>query len=204
MPDLKETIPVRVNRLSFIGGSLRPKGTVANIKKAVVDGTTRKSDDTSEETTKRVRNSNIAPLGEGDEGMVPVVAMAAIAPTGPNPVKPQQVPAGTFSTGAGFFNDGNKLVAEGSAAEASQPGPGDVEIEEEGTTRLVASDDPDDTEGDDGRAKAIIEGTVDEVSRAIVGLNADQLDAVERAERAGSDRAGVHNALKAARANLQA
>ncbi len=196
------TTPVRVKRLSFIGGSLRPKGTVANIKTAVLEGTTR--DKSSEETTKFVRNSNVAPL-DGSAGVVPVVAMAAIAPTGPNPTKPQQVPAGSISGAGGHFYDGAKLVAEGSEAEATQPGPGDVqiegEVEEEAPSRQFSDDDEDEDEAG-ARAKAIVEGTVTEIERAVVGLSAEELDAVERAEAAGQKRAGVANAVKAARGNL--
>lgn len=44
----------------------------------------------------------------------PVVEVAAIGPTGPAPVEPQQLPPGSTQTLSGYVGpDGEKLVAEG-------------------------------------------------------------------------------------------
>ncbi len=59
-----------------------------------------------------------------------VVAISAIAPTGPNPVSPQQLPAGANQSRTGFVSEeGEKLVAEGSEAA--------IEVEEGGAPRAA-------------------------------------------------------------------
>src|SRR6478735_11260923 len=41
-----------------------------------------------------------------------VVEISAIAPSGPNPQNPQQLPVGAHQTPAGYVQDGAKLVSE--------------------------------------------------------------------------------------------
>lgn len=196
----------RVNRLSFIGGSLRPKGTVVAIDSDKLKPREERSGETKAGNNTRARNSNLVPVGK--QRAVPEIEMAAIGPTGPNPTMPQQVPPGTTQIGAGRFNDGNRLVAEGTrdtsiVTEGDREPIGDDEIEEEDTASALgdAGEDEEGSEADQ-QAKAIVEGTVGEVEKAVVGLNAEQLDAVEKAENAGAKRAGVLNAVKAARGKL--
>ncbi len=68
------------------------------------------------------------------EGVAEIVAIAAIAPTGPNPTSPQQLPAGANQSRSGFHSaEGEKLVAEGSELA--------IEVEEGGSPRGKAKKD---------------------------------------------------------------
>ena len=198
---------VGVNRLSFINGRLVPKGGIGHIEDVVLKPRGERGGKSGDDNT-RPRNSNLVPI-KGRPVPPPEIEVAAIGPTGPNPTMPQQVPPGTIQTGAGHFNDGNRLVAEGTRATSIVDDTGNDEVEEEDTSSALddgMAEDEDD--GDDGGsedeqvASAVVEGTVAEVERAVTGLSASQLDAVEKAEKAGQGRSGVLNAVKAARANL--
>jgi hypothetical protein len=207
---MTQLVERRVNRLSFIGGSLRPKGTVVAINSDILKPRSERGGEERADNNNRVRNSNLSPVGK--MRAVPEVEMAAIAPTGPNPVMPQHVPPGTIQTGAGRFSDGARLIAEGTRETSIVPAEGleqppmsdlDDDTEEEETTTLdLGTDGVGEDDEDTQVASAIVEGSVGEVEKALVGLNAEQLDAVEQAEKAGQDRAGVANAIKAARGRL--
>jgi hypothetical protein len=130
-----------IKKLSFIGGSLRPVGSVAEVPEEILTPRSQRENDKSgRDDNVRVANSNLAPVGKG----VPqaIVAMAPIAPTGPNPVRPQQVPAGAVESGALFTNaQGATLVAAGSVAEANAPtGETTTEVIEEQPERAFDHD----------------------------------------------------------------
>ena len=85
--------------LSFIDGVLVPAGTLVNIDPSLVS------------------DRNLADPGNALVNVA--VAVAPIAPTGPNPTMPQQVPPGVFQTPAGYVTPGGAmLVAQGSEAAA--------------------------------------------------------------------------------------
>ena len=107
------------------GGVLIPPGSVIDID--VTKGT--------------FTDENTPNLADPGSAVVNVpVAVAPIAPTGPNPTMPQQVPPGSFQTTAGYVVPGGALlVAEGSAAAAEAAANGTMAdqngVEEEGPVR---------------------------------------------------------------------
>ena len=125
-----------VKKLSFIGGSLRPVGAVVDVDDEILTPRAeRKEDKSGRNDNVRAANSNLVPVKDGKVAIA-IAPQAAIAPTGPNPTMPQQVPAGTVQTGAGYFHEGAKLVAEGSELAANIPEASETTmdaIEEEGT-----------------------------------------------------------------------
>lgn len=57
------------------------------------------------------KNSAFIPAPSGVSGTA-VVEMSAIAPTGPNPQNPQQIPNGTVQTPEGYVQDGARMIGE--------------------------------------------------------------------------------------------
>lgn len=99
-------------------GTWIPAGGLLHYDSEAVDFVTAKGD--NDFNTPNLRTPSA-------EGLPAPVAIAAIAPTGPNPSAPQQLPAGAVQIQGGYTNAaGAPLVAEGSAAAA------DLEIEEGG------------------------------------------------------------------------
>lgn len=166
--------------LSFINGALVPAGTLVTIDAAKVDL-----------TSESASGGNLAEVG--DAPLLQPVAIAAIAPTGPNPTMPQQVPPGAFQTPSGYALGGAQFVAEGSDA-AKEAAATEGEFEEEGTNGLGTFD-----------PIAVIDGNVDTASARLEGLTVEQLDAVAAAENAKGDKArsGLISAIDAAKAKLE-
>jgi hypothetical protein len=132
-----------------------------------------------------------------------IVQIAPIAPTGPNPTAPQQIPPDAVQTpGGGYALPGKVLVGEvtlpGDQREAQSVG-GDenkvTEMLEKAQAKQVGTMNNDDD--------ALVEGTVADVTS---GINADtDLDQLEAAEKdREKPRAGVLNAIKAERARRDA
>lgn len=173
------------------------------------------------------------------------VPVAPIAPAGPNPTMPQQVPPGAFQTATGYVVPGGALlVAEGSQAAIDAAANGTMAeqqgVEEDAPVRRQAAEgtgdattaaltpQPKDSLGDADRAEleefrrqrassdagvpntpapfdaeGVIGGTIPEVKAKLIGLNREQLLAVQSAEADREvPRAGVHNAVDAALADL--
>lgn len=109
-------------------GVLVPPGTVINIDVTKGD----------------FNDSNTPNLADVGSAVVNVpVAVAPIAPTGPNPTMPQQVGPGVFQTTAGYVAPGGALfVAEGSEAarEVAAVGQTIGDVEEEGPVRRQAAE----------------------------------------------------------------
>ena len=85
-------------------------------------------------------------------------------------------------------DEGKALIAVGYAAEHKGPIPapeGKVKGGNKPATDKLA---------------AILEGTVPEVTEALAGLTVDELDALDKLEAKGKDRAGVHDAIATAAA----
>lgn len=98
-------------------GSLRPLGSIAMLD--------------SDKVKEGARH-----VVKADKNLTPVnVQMAAIAPSGPNPVNPQQIPPDALQTIRGYEQPGAKLVGEVTTPEA-------VRLEAAGLL-----DDDDDSQG---------------------------------------------------------
>jgi hypothetical protein len=193
-----------VTKLSFIGGSLRPKGAVVHIDDEILKPRSeREGDKSGRDDNTRAANSNLVDVGKGVAQAV--VAIAPISPTGPNPVRPQQLPPGTVETAAGFTNSaGAKLVAAGSeleAAAAASDAPTTAEVIEEQPERAFDHDG----DGNDGGSKPQ-SNTVADVTASLEGADAETIDRIEAEEaaREGGARVGVTNAIEKARAALDA
>jgi hypothetical protein len=189
-----------VTKLSFIGGSLRPKGAVVEIDDEILKPRAdRAGDKSGRDDNVRAASSNLVDVGDGVAQAI--VAIAPIAPTGPNPRRPQQVPAGSIETGALFTNAaGATLVAAGSVAEANAPtGETTADVIEEKPKRAFDHDG----DGKDGGSKPQ-SGTVADVEKSLEGADAATIDRIEAEEgaREGGARAGVTKAVEKARAAL--
>lgn len=134
------------------GGVLVPKGTIINV-----------DPERSRDPKKFVKNTpNLADPSEARR--MTATPIAAIAPTGPNPTVPQQIPPGTIQVPGGYQNaEGSALVPEGGAAAE--------EIEEEGVQRTNALDhDGDGKSG--GMASAPTEdASAEEINAALAKLD---------------------------------
>jgi len=162
-------------RESFIGGQAVPKGTIVEYE----------GDNAGD---------NLADVGDYEPPKPAIIA--AIAPTGPNPVAPQQLPPGSMQTIRGYSGPaGEELRGERTLAASINEGDSNAgEVEMEPVTRITSTDDFD--------ASKTVEGSVDEVEGRLSGLTAEQLDAVAAAETSGKNRAGVANAIEQAHAAL--
>lgn len=85
-----------VTERSFINGVLVPEGHIATVDETQLNG----------------KETNLAELPDGYDRQA-IVQIAAIAPTGPNPTAPQQIPPDATQTGFGTYaKPGATLVAE--------------------------------------------------------------------------------------------
>ncbi len=102
---------------TFYQGVLHPAGTMLDI------------DDEAGDFVFSGKDANTPNLTDAKNFEAPAyVEVAPIAPSGPNPTAPQQVPPGTMQTASGFVSsDGSRLVPEGAETPA--------EVEEEKPAR---------------------------------------------------------------------
>lgn len=181
---------------TFIGGSLHPAGDLVTINPDhFVDEDGEKVD-----LDDQKKFPNLADVGD-----VPVLrptAVAPIAPTGPNPTMPQQVPPGSMQVPGGYANGEALLVADGHPALAEmQAGADDLnaDVEEEAVTRLSGTAQDTGTAGTNGTettqnpqpfdGSTYISGTIADAN--FTGLTAEQLASVREAEVNGQNRAGM-------------
>ncbi len=135
-----------------------------------------------------------APSGVED---VAVVEISAIAPTGPNPQNPQQLPIGAHQTPAGYVQDGARLVGEvtNKAEQRFEI------IDREADTQALVTEALENA--DNNVDNAGTEGTVADVSARAADLDADGLDQLEKAENDREvPRKGVLSAIEKRRAEL--
>lgn len=66
-----------------------------------------------------------------------VVEVSAIAPTGPNPQNPQQIPPGTVQTSAGYIENGARLVGEVTLPEKQRITITGIDKEDDTQTRIA-------------------------------------------------------------------
>lgn len=130
-----------------------------------------------------------------------VVEISAIAPSGPNPQNPQQLPIGGRQVPGGYEQDGAKLV-------------GEVTLPEKQRIEVVGIDKEDDTQakitealdkaGNQGNlTNEGTEGTVADVSARTADMDAAALDELEARENdREKPRKGVLDAIEARRAAL--
>lgn len=166
-------------RRSFINGSLAPKGTIVEVADGMKVG------------------KNLRPV-EGTDLNKPVVAMAPIAPTGPRPTQPQQIPHDAVQTAAGtYVQPDAKLVGAGHSSLMDDDG--NIDETQTGATQEEFRE----LMGDGEANKPVdaysdeLDGTVDEIAETLGGKTDDELEALRTAEVNGKSRKGVLNAIKA-------
>jgi hypothetical protein len=133
-----------------------------------------------------------------------VVEISALAPTGPNPQNPQQLPPDGYQTPSGYGQAGAKLV-------------GEVTLPEKQRIEVVGIDKDDDTQAkvtealekaeakDSNLTNEGTEGTVADVSARAAELDAAGLDELEARENdREKPRKGVLDAIAARREALNA
>lgn len=137
-------------------------------------------------------------LADVDGFETAVVQIAPIAPTGPNPTAPQQIPPDARQgPGGGYVMPGKVLVGEvtlpGEDRAAQVEGADEDKVSkalEKALGSAVGNDDD-----------ALVDGTVAEVTADLGAKSDEELDALEAAEKdREAPRKGVLNAIKAERA----
>lgn len=133
-----------------------------------------------------------------EPGSAPIVApvvIAAIAPTGPNPTMPQQVPHGFVQTMGGYTDAiGAPLVAEGSVAEAEHRAAAASSIVVEEGTTVIPSTEPGPLDGSVTELTAYLQTVTDPAA----------VDALTVSEKGGKSRSTALAALDARAAELKA
>lgn len=92
-------------------------------------------------------NSAFIPAPSGVDGSA-VVEMSAIAPTGPNPQNPQQIPPGTVQTPEGYVQGGARMVGE-----VTIPAEQRILIVEDDETQALVAEALEKADADKGKAK---------------------------------------------------
>lgn len=140
---------------------------------------------------------------EGVDGLA-VVEVAAIAPTGPNPKNPQQIPHDAIQTPTGYEQTGAQLVGEVTVPEKQRIEV--VGIDHEDDTQAKVTEALEKEEAKDGNlSNEGTEGTVADVSARAAELDAAGLDELEARENdREKPRKGVLDAIEARRAALDA
>lgn len=185
-----------VRKLSFIGGSLRPPGAIVDVPDEILKPRSDREKPSSDGASQTVRESNLVDVG--DAKRIAIAPVAAIGPTGPNPVAPQQVPAGTSTAGGRYTSpSGEMLVGEGSELARSAEGQNgsttaDV-IEEEGVQRAFDHDG----DGKDGGSKPKDPPSLSGMNKAEL---LDQAKAEGVTVKDGATNAEIAEAIEAKRA----
>lgn len=131
-----------------------------------------------------------------DDFEVPVVEMAAVGPTGPNPKNPQQIPPdGGQGAGGGYIMPGKVLVGEVTKGQEERLAPiTEPEVEAEADERLKEAL----LSGDANIDNTLVEGTVADVTADLGGKTDDELASI-RAQEVDREkpRKGVISAIDA-------
>lgn len=128
--------------------------------------------------------------------VAPVIEMAAIAPTGPNPTAPQQIPPdGGQGPGGGYQAPGAILVGEVTQPEEIRTANIATPEEEDKARKLLADAVEDSKEGKDNDK---VQGTVADVTADLGTKTDEELNAM-RAQEVDNEkpRKGVLNAIDA-------
>jgi hypothetical protein len=132
-----------------------------------------------------------------------VVQISAIAPAGPNPQNPQQLPVGAHQTPGGYVQDGATLVGE-----VTKPAKERIEIvgidpEDDTQAKIVEALEEDAAKGNEPNGGT--EGTVADVTARVGDLDAAGLDELEARENDREvPRKGVLSAIEKRRGELEA
>lgn len=174
-------------------GVLVPRGTVVSVDTSKLGAKARPGN----ERGKPGNMDNLDDVGEFNPRAV--APIASISPTGPAPVRPQQLPPGTVQMGSAYVDpQGARLVPETGVA-----GEGTEEVEEEQPQRTQASQADDTGSEDTFDAAAVLDGTLDDVEPRIAALKTvEEVEAV-RAAAGDSIRAGATKALDKRKAELE-
>lgn len=177
-------VPRLVTKNSFDDtGTFRRSGEVGQFAEATLDHESEKAKPTKH-------------LKELDGYIPPVVEMAAVGPTGPNPKNPQQIPPdGYQGAGGAYMQPGKVLVGEVTVSEeerkASITAPED---EAKATDQLKEAL----LEGGGNIDNALVEGTVADITADLGGKTNDELATI-RAQEVDREkpRKGVISAIDA-------
>ncbi len=131
-----------------------------------------------------------------------VVEVSAIAPSGPNPQNPQQIPNGTVQTPGGYVQDGARLIGEVTVPEKQRIEVVGIDKDDETQAKVSEALDkagnPDLNVSNEGT-----EGTVSDVSARVADMDVAALDQLEKAENdREKPRAGVLSAIEKRREGL--
>jgi hypothetical protein len=142
----------------------------------------------------------------GDINDQAVVQISAIAPTGPNPQNPQQLPNDAHQVPGGYAMMGAKLVGEVTAPEKQRIEVVGIDPEDDTQAKVAEALAKADAEGGRGSTSgnaddALVDGTVADVTgRISADTSAEDLDRLEAAENdREKPRAGVLSAIEAER-----
>lgn len=187
---------------TFINGSLHPAGVPVYVDLDQIE---------IEEPSKEKPKGNTPNLADpGSAARLIVSPVAPIAPTGPNPTMPQQIPPGAMQTTDGYAMGASLLVAEGSerARLAEEEGIDDgSDYEEEDIQRLESVGQGagtagsgvtgnNGTENDGSKASASTESASTFDSEAFIGRTLDEISDDEIDALSDEDRAAVIAAEK--------
>lgn len=132
-----------------------------------------------------------------------VVEISAIAPSGPNPQNPQQLPIGAHQTPAGYVQDGATLVGE-----VTKPAKERIEIvgiDPDDETQALVSEALAEDAAKGNLPNEGTEGTVADVTSRVGDMDAAALDELEARENdREKPRKGVLDAIEARRGALEA
>ena len=166
-----------VSKDSFVNGRLVPAGHLASYDEAQLSG----------------KERHIKDVGDFSPAMVQI---APIAPTGPNPTVPQQLPPDAVQMpGGGYAQPGKMLVAEvtvpGEERKAQVEGGKEADV----TKALEKAMKPVGGQNDDDE---LVAGTVADVTATLGEKTDDELEALRAAELdREKPRKGVTDAIKA-------
>jgi hypothetical protein len=142
---------------------------------------------------------------EGVDGTA-VVEISAIAPTGPNPQNPQQIPNDAHQVPGGYAMHGAKLVGEVTVPEKQRIEIVGIDPEDDTQAKVTEALAEADQQGGRGSTTgnaddSLVDGTVADVTGRITSdTSEEELARLEAAENdREKPRAGVLNALKAER-----
>lgn len=132
-----------------------------------------------------------------------VVEISAIAPSGPNPQNPQQLPIGAHQVPGGYVQDGASLVGE-----VTKPAKERIEIvgiDPEDDTQAKVTEALDKAAAEGNLPNDGTEGTVADVTSRVGDMDAAALDELEARENdREKPRKGVLDAIEARRGALEA
>jgi hypothetical protein len=148
-----------------------------------------------------VESGNVieAPSGINENA---VVEISAIAPSGPNPQNPQQLPIGATQVPGGYAQDGAKLVGEVTKPEKQRIEVVGIDPEDDTQAKVTEALDKAGNQGN--LSNEGTEGTVADVSARAADMDAAALDDLEARENdREKPRKGVLDAIEARRAALE-